>query len=150
MAIPKTHRHYLTSEDQAAAKNRAKNRALGKLEEREHLRLEIKTRDILQRLGAAVSTLIQGYEDIRTPVGDVIQVPLTRERIASLKAAADIDKTLLDRTLPALRPVELAQPEELLDNPSSLTDNALKALLVKYLQDSPLLADTPDFSRTLQ
>ena len=147
--------HFLTKEESRQAKKRAGSR----VEEREHLRLEIKARDILQRMGATVDTLIMGYEDVETQVGDTIQQPLTRDRIFALKAASDIDKTLLDRVLPVLRSVDV-QPEEEFDDPMKLTDNDLRRQLSNFmglgleLLDREVSASIPSFlgeeSETLQ
>lgn len=104
-----------------------------RLKDREHLRLEIEARDILERMQASTMTLIRGYEDVQTQVGDIIQQPLSRERISAIKAAADIDKTLLDRVLPPLRPMEVEKPPPALTDPASLTDNALKRIVAEYL-----------------
>ncbi len=145
-------RHFLTQEESRTARARNKDR----LEEREHLRLDIPTRAILQRMSATVATFVQGYEDVQTAVGDIIQQPLTRERIAALKAAADIDRALLDRTLPPLKAMEPPKPVDPLQSPATLTDNELRHTVAKYmgLDESVLLRlgapslDTPapDFS----
>ena len=148
---PNKSRHFLTKEESRTA--RARNK--GRLEEREHLRLEIPTREILQRMSATVATFVQGYEDVLTQVGDTIQQPLTRERIAALKSAADIDRALLDRTLPPLKAMEPPKPLDTLQNPASLTDNELRNTVAKYMGiDADVLlrlgvstsASTPDFS----
>ena len=151
------HRHHLSPEEFRQAKSRARVREQDRIDEREHLRLEIPTRAILERMGATIATFIQGYEDVTTAMGDIIQQPLTRERIAALKAASDIDKTLLDRVLPALKAVEPEKQEELMKDPASLTDNELRQTLAKYMGldptilarlDAPPMVDTPvvDFS----
>lgn len=139
----------LTQKEKNEVAKRSRKRALLAVEEREHLRLEIEARDILQRMGATVNTFVRGYEDVTAASGDIIQQPLSRERIQALKAAADIDKVLLDRVLPALKPVEPAKQEQELPDPGTLSDNALRITVAKYLGlDSIIPLGTPD--ETLQ
>lgn len=138
-------RQFLTDNERQEAKERAKKRAKSKIEDREHLRLEIHAREILERMGATVSTFIQGYEDIATSSGEVIQQPLNRDRILALKAASEIDKTLLDRVLPPLRPIEV-KPDAEYDDPAKLTDNDLKEKLSKYMGLSLELLDRKDLN----
>lgn len=140
MANSPTRRHFLSEEERREAKARAKKRAKHQIQEREHLRLEIEARAIIQRMGATVNTFIQGYEDVTTPVGDVIQQPLSRDRIAALKAASDIDKVLLDRVLPPLKAVEVKK-EEAFEDPAKMTDNDLRQTLSKYMGVSKELID---------
>lgn len=124
----------LSAKERAEARARAEKRALRKIDEREHLRLEIQTRAILEEMAQAVQTLRRGYEEIRTPVGDVMEQPLSRERIQAIKAAMDINKTLLDRVLPPLKPVEVRQDEEEVKLPPGImSDRELQSTLAGYM-----------------
>jgi len=89
-------------------RNRAIKRAENKVEEREHLRLEIKSRKMIEEMQEAAIMLFTGvelFEDKET--GEAVLRPLGRDRIASLKAGADIADKLLKKVLPDLKQIEL-------------------------------------------
>lgn len=137
-------RHPMDYEEKHRLRKNARRNTPKRLEQREHLRLEIEARDIIARMKASTMTLVQGFEEVITPVGDTIQQPLSRERIAALRVAAEIDKTMLDRVLPVLKPVEVDKPSESLMNPSSLSDNELRSLLAEFLKiDQHLIPHMP-------
>ena len=140
----------LSPNERKEATTRAKKRALSAIEEREHLRLEIDTRLILQRMSATINTLVQGWEEVQTATGETIQQPLSRERIQALKAASDIDKTLLDRVLPPLRPVETKVDEEPLPDPATMSDKELRQSVIGYLGVKHLLEYVEVTEETMQ
>lgn len=90
-------------------RKRGIKRAERRVEEREHLRLEIKTRKLIEGMQDTVVTLIRGTEESSMEPG--LEVPLTRDRITALKAAADISGRLLNKTLPDLKQVEIRDDE---------------------------------------
>ena len=136
----RTVRRFLSKEEREEARKNGKRRAQERVRDREHLRLEIDTRQILNRMAATVNTLVLGYEEVHPQDGDPVQMPLSRDRIAALKVASDVDKMLLDRVLPALRPIEVAPHEEHVD-PAQMTDNELRQQLAAYLGINKRLVD---------
>ena len=94
-------------------KDRAIKRAERRVEEREHLRLEIQTRKHLVDMGAIADLLHAGYyPNPNDPENPEAIIPLTRDRIASLKAAADIKDKLIRKVLPDLKQVEITEDEK--------------------------------------
>ena len=89
-------------------RNRAIKRAENRVEEREHLRLEIKSRRLIEEMQEAALMLFIGVE-LKTDkeTNESILIPLGRDRIASLKAGADIADKLLKKVLPDLKQIEL-------------------------------------------
>jgi len=90
-------------------RKRGIQRAERRVEEREHLRLEIKARKLLEDTHTAVDKLFLGIEESPTQPGLI--VPLTRDRIAAIKAGADIAAKLLNKVLPDLKQVEIRADE---------------------------------------
>lgn len=93
----------------AGIRSRAIKRAARRLEEREHLRLEIKSRKLMEEMHVATFKLFAGVEESPTEPGLI--VPLTRDRIAALKAGADIAAKMLNKVLPDLKQVELKEED---------------------------------------
>lgn len=103
----------LSPEDQVKAHQRAVARAERRLEEREHLRLELKAREYIHTVHGIIDTLVEGYEDIRPYGTEPERIPLSRQRVQALKTAMDGSLRLLDRVLPPLKAVEVQKsPEE--------------------------------------
>jgi len=90
-------------------RKRGIRRAERRVEEREHLRLEIKARKLLEDTHTAVDKLFLGTEE--SPIEPGLIVPLTRDRIAAIKAGADIAAKLLNKVLPDLKQVEIRADE---------------------------------------
>lgn len=89
-------------------RNRGIKRAENRVEEREHLRLEIQSRKIIEKMQEAAFMLYLGVEAFTDDLtGVTVLRPLGRDRIASLKAAADISDKLLKKVLPDLKQIEL-------------------------------------------
>jgi hypothetical protein len=84
---------------------RAKSRAISRLAEREHLRLEIQSRKLLECIHDAAFMLFVGYEESQEEPG--LFMPLTRDRQNSLKAGAEIALKLLNKVMPDLKQIEL-------------------------------------------
>ena len=89
----------------AGIRERGIKRAERRVEEREHLRLEIHSRKLIVEMQDAAIKLFLGIEESHNEAG--LYVPLTRDRIAGLKAGADIADKLLKKVLPDLKQVEL-------------------------------------------
>ena len=104
----------LTPRDRIASYEQARRRAERRIEEREHLRLELKAREYIHTVHGIIDTLVEGYEYWRDPgAAEGEKVPLTRQRIQALKTAMDGSLRLLDRVLPPLKAVEVQKsPEE--------------------------------------
>lgn len=85
-------------------------KALQRIEEREHLRLEIETRELIHKMQDAAFLLYMGYEG--TIDDPDLQMPLSRDRIMALKSAADISGKLLNKVLPDLKQVELSESSD--------------------------------------
>ena len=92
---------------------RAIKRAENRVEEREHLRLEIKARKLIEEMQQAAMVLYFGYEELPLQPGETVPkfARLGRDRIAALKAAADISDKLLKKVLPDLKQIELTEGE---------------------------------------
>lgn len=107
---------FIPAHEVEGIRNRAIKRAEDRVEEREHLRLEIKSRELLTGMHDIFYTLISGVEV--SPFKDIDEdgrevnrvVPLSRDRIASLKAAADVSDKLLKKVLPDLKQIEMVDP----------------------------------------
>ena len=102
----------ITPEESAAAKARQQRRyrdasALKQYEEREHLRGEIPSRQIVRMNHKIMEIFIKGSEDVTTPSGEILVQELDSTRIQSLKAAADIGFKFLAKTVPDLKQIEL-------------------------------------------
>jgi len=110
---------FIPAHEVEGIRNRAVKRAEDRVEEREHLRLEIESRKLLSGMHDIFHTLISGVEvsafqdtDDIDDDGRQIQriVPLSRDRVASLKAAADVADKLLKKVLPDLKQIEMVDP----------------------------------------
>lgn len=91
-------------------KARTQQKALKTVKEREHLRLEIQARGLIEGMQEDVVKLRYGIEFsqiLKDDAGNAAVVPLTKDRITSIKCAADIAGKLLDKVLPSLKQVEL-------------------------------------------
>jgi len=94
-------------------KDRAIKRAERRVEEREHLRLEIQTRRHLIDMASIADLLHAGYyPNPNDPDNPEAIILLTLDRIASLKAAADIKDKLIRKVLPDLKQVEITEDEK--------------------------------------
>ncbi|RLD78548.1 MAG: hypothetical protein DRJ15_11350 [Bacteroidetes bacterium] len=100
----------LNDDEVATLRKSAIGRAERRVEHREHLRLEIKSRDLLQNIHTAIDTLYRGTE----PDNDDpdLMIPLTKDRVASINAAATLSDRLLKKVLPDLKQVEIREDEE--------------------------------------
>ena len=127
---PKPELRLLTSNDQEVALQRARKRAEAKLEEREHLRLELKAREYIQVCHNVIDTLVKGQEKTHTGV----EVPLDRSRVQALKAAMDGSLRLLDRVLPPLKAVEIQDSPEKQVEATRLTTSELFEMVAKANQ----------------
>lgn len=110
----------------------AKNRALKRVEEREHLRLELKARDYIMTCHEVADTLKTGYETVKDANGQPVEIPLDRARVQSLKGSADIVLKLLDRVLPPLKAVEVQDsPEKEVKDYNTMTTGDLMRLFME-------------------
>lgn len=125
----------LSEQDRESLVDRARQRAERKIEEREHLRLELKAREYIQVCHEVIDVLRAGVE---LPGAHTIPgapsiapgTPLDRGRVQALKAAMDGSLRLLDRVLPPLKAVEVTRgPEE--QEPMTLTSGELMRLAMK-------------------
>ena len=126
----------LTFQQQKQVIERAKQRALDKIEEREHLRLELKARQYIHTVHECIDLLVEGQEHQKDVLGARLvtepKVPLDRTRIQALKAAMDGSLRLLDRVLPPLKAVEVQEdPEKTAANPMKLSTSALIGLVTR-------------------
>ena len=115
---------------------RAQQRALDKIEEREHLRLELKAREYIRTVHGVIDTLVAGQEPQRDNLGKPLMteafIPLDRARVQALKAAMDGSLRLLDRVLPPLKAVEVQEdPEKTATNPMKLSTTELIGLVTR-------------------
>ena len=102
----------LSDEQRAAAHARQQRRyrdqqALKQYDEREHLRSEIPSRQLVGDILTVKDMLLRGREEVRTPSGEILSQELARTRQNGLKAAADIAFKLLNKTVPDLKQIEL-------------------------------------------
>jgi len=97
--------NFIPEHELAGIRERGIKRAEKRVEEREHLRLEIKSRELINKMQDAALMLFFGYE--ANPNDPDVLVPMSRDRIASLKAGADVADRLLKKVLPDLKQVEL-------------------------------------------
>lgn len=103
---------WLSTPERRDIRQEARRRALKRVEEREHLRLELKAREYINTCHGIAETLVHGYEEHRGEQGGVERVELSRARVQALKTAADISLRLLDRVLPPLKAVEVNDSPE--------------------------------------
>ena len=112
--------------------DRARKRAEDRIEEREHIRLELKTREYIQVTHQSIDLLLKGSERIIDPnTGAEIEVPLDRARVQSVKAAADLSLRLLAKVLPDLKAIEVGDSPEKAADPKNLSTQELMALIHK-------------------
>ena len=102
----------LTEDDKKAARARQSKRyrdeaAAKQYAEREHIRGEIPTRKLVGDLIDISQTLHHGYEETRTPSGEMIRVELDATRQQGLSKSAEIKFKLLNKTVPDLKQIEL-------------------------------------------
>ena len=118
---------------------RARKRAEDRIEEREHIRLELKTREYIQVTHQSIDLLLRGSERITDPnTGAEIEVPLDRARVQSVKAAADLSLRLLAKVLPDLKAIEVGDSPEKAADPKTLSTQELMALVQKLGQRPPV------------
>lgn len=84
--------------------------ALKRIANREELRLSVEAEKLIHVVHQSVFTLFSGMEEVDTPEGKEV-VPLSRDRIAALKAASDISHKMLGKILPDLKQVELTDAD---------------------------------------
>ncbi len=131
-------RHLISSSDQTAIRQEARARALRRVEEREHLRLELKAREYINTCHGIAQTLTQGYEDRQDQLGGIERVELSRARVQALKTAADISLRLLDRVLPPLKAVEVNDsPEKDMKDAATMSTQELLALARQQMVPLP-------------
>ncbi len=119
----------LSPQDQLDAYRRAQARAVKKVEEREHLRLELKSREYIYTVHGIIDTLVKGYEPMPGNPTELIQV--SKARVTALSKAMDGCLRLLDRVLPPLKAIEVQDsPEKELD-PSKMTTIELVKLALE-------------------
>lgn len=70
------------------------------------LRRTINGGAVVQTIGQCIGTLIAG-EETRTLAGEATVLPLTSDRIMSLRAAMDGSLRLLDKLLPSLKSIDV-------------------------------------------
>lgn len=122
----------LSLADRHEAAERARKRAEDRIEEREHIRLELKTREYIQVTHQAIDVLIKGYETQRdASTGMEMEVPLDRSRVQAIKASADLSLRLLNKVLPDLKAVEVGDSPEKAADPKSLSTGELLSLIHK-------------------
>ena len=102
----------LSGKDLEAARQRAVERAEKRIEEREHLRLELKAREYIHTVHGIIETLVAGTEALAMEGGAKEKIPLSRQRVQALKTAMDGSLRLLDRVLPPLKAVEVQKAPE--------------------------------------
>lgn len=78
--------------------------------------LNIETERLLVELAGIQRQLAKGTETIRDHTGLEIEIPLTRDRVSSLKASAEICFGFLKKTLPDLKGI-VVQEEKKNDDP---------------------------------
>ncbi len=108
--MSKNNQSFVPAHELEGIRERGIKRAERRVEEREHLRLEIKSRKLIEEMQAAAFMLYAGVDicdAIMDEDGLPAIIPLTRDRIAGLKAAADISDKLLKKVLPDLKQIEL-------------------------------------------
>lgn len=69
--------------------------------------LDIDTQRILTDSVRIYTLLMTGTETVRDHLGEELEVPLTRERISSLNGAFAICKTLLAKTMPDIKQIQI-------------------------------------------
>jgi len=67
--------------------------------------LSIDTRRILEDAAAIYKLLLDGHETVVDHLGEQMEIPLTRERIAALNSAKDICFKLLAKTMPDIKQI---------------------------------------------
>jgi hypothetical protein len=77
--------------------------------EQERLRKTISGVAVVQTISVCVGKLMDGDEQ-RTIAGEAVRVPLSSERVMSLRAAMDGSLRLLDKLLPSLKSLEVEAP----------------------------------------
>ena len=102
----------LTEPEKKAARARQAKRvrdtaAEKQYNEREHIRSEIPTRNIVIDLITISETLHAGWEDRMTPSGEVIREELDATRQQGLSKSAEIKFKLLNKTVPDLKQIEI-------------------------------------------
>ncbi len=132
--------------------DRAMKRAEKRVEEREHLRLELKAREYIHTVHGIIDCLVDGHEDMKMQGGQVERVPLSKPRVQALKIAMDGSLRLLDRVLPPLKAVEVqTSPEDHgLTMEQLSTNDLLKIALARQekvievdMEDVPREAEAP-------
>ena len=133
----------LTYDDRQKAIENARRRAVRRVEEREHLRLELKAREYIHTIHGIVDTLKAGEETDRD--GEVWR--LSKERIQALKAAGDMSLRMLDRVLPPLKAVEIQDSPEKQANAAQLTTGELLRLVLREQREGAEVAEFEEVPR---
>ena len=121
----------LTLQERIDARERAKKRAIDRIEEREHLRLELNARGYIHTCHEIIDALVCGEETIKGDDGRTQRVPLDRARVAALSKAMDGSLRLLDRVLPPLKSVEMTDSPEKVANEKMLTTDELVKIVLQ-------------------
>lgn len=142
----------LTLQERIEARERAKQRALTRIEEREHLRLELNARGYIHTCHEIIDTLVAGEEIIKSAEGAQQRVPLDRARVAALSKAMDGSLRLLDRVLPPLKSVEMADSPERVANEKQLTTADLVKMVLQQRRqprviEAEVVEDKPPWER---
>ena len=125
---------------------RARKRAEDRIEEREHIRLELKTREYIEVTHQCIDVLQRGYETQVDPATKAeLVVPLDRARVQSIKAAADLSLRLLAKVLPDLKAVEVGDSPEKAADPKSLSTGELMALIEKLGTRVPVTVEEAEY-----
>ncbi len=105
MTIKDINPNFIPNHELEGIRERGIKRAEKRVEEREHLRLEIKGRKLLDGMHEAVFKLLLGVEE-----GDEagLFIRLSKDRIASLKAGIDGADKLMRKVLPDLKQIEIS------------------------------------------
>ena len=106
MAIKEINPNFIPNHELEGIRERGIKRAERRVEEREHLRLEIEGRKLLGGMHEAVFKLLLGYEEGQEAG---LLVPLTKDRISALKAGIDGADKLMRKVLPDLKQIELSE-----------------------------------------
>ena len=121
---------------------RALKRAERRVEEREHLRLELKAREYIHTVHTGIDTLMRGHEMVQLDGQAPQTMPLDRARVQAIKAAMDGSLRLLDRVLPPLKAVEVQDSPERQADATKLTTGELVKMLMR---DRAALAEDAEY-----
>lgn len=110
----------------AAAKERRKVNAERRLARSEEAYCLMETKRYVNQIHTAIDVLDRGWEEKR-------EMPLTRDRVASIKAAADLSLAMLKKTVPDLKAIEVSDLREMHtgEDPKQLTTEQLVAIVLQ-------------------